>query len=87
MHCCAREVAFTEKLVKLGAAKGRADEDDDLVELEAVEQIVELSILLALIELQIVLLQTMESQLLLVIDVDLQRVLHELLADKSDLLG
>jgi len=43
-----------------------------LVELEAVQQIVELSVLLALGELDKVLLKTVQSQLGLIIDVDLE---------------
>lgn len=36
MNCSAGKVALAEKLVELGATKGGANEDDDLVELEAV---------------------------------------------------
>jgi len=43
-----------------------------LVELEAVQQVVELSVLLALGELDKVLLKTVQSQLGLIIDVDLE---------------
>ena len=43
-----------------------------LVELEAVQQIVELSVLLALRELDKVLLKTVQSQRGLIIDVDLE---------------
>jgi len=43
-----------------------------LVELEAVQQIVELSVLLALGELDKVLLKTVEGQLGLVVDVNLE---------------
>jgi len=45
-----------------------------LVELEAVQQIVELSVLLALGELDKVLLKTVEGQLGLVVDVNLERL-------------
>ena len=87
MDCGAREVALAKELVKLGASKCRLDEDDDLIELKAVEKVVELAVLLALIELDVVLLKTVQGKLLLVVDVDLQRVLHELLADSTDVLG
>jgi len=83
----AREVALAEQLVKLGAAQGRANEDDDLVELEVIEEVVELPVLLALIKLDVELLKTVQGQLLLVVDVDLEGVLHELLADGADVLG
>ena len=43
-----------------------------LVELEVVEQVVELPVLLLLLELEVVLLKTVESQLGLVIDIDLE---------------
>lgn len=81
------EVALAEKLVELGCAKGALNEDDDLVELELIEQVVELAVLLGLAELDVVLLETVEGELGLVVDVDLQRVTHELLADRTGLLG
>lgn len=87
MDSSAGEVALAKELVELSASKGGADEDDDLIELEAVKQIVELAVLLALVKLHVVLLETVQSQLLLVVDVDLKRVLHELLADHADFLG
>lgn len=80
------EVALAQKLVKLCATQSRANEDDNLVELQLVKKVIELPVLLALIELHVVLLQTVQSQLLLVIDVDFERVLHELLAGLADLL-
>lgn len=46
----------------------------DLVELEVVEQVVELSVLLLLLELEEVLLQTVQGELGLVVDVDLERL-------------
>ena len=81
------EVAFAEKSIKFSGTSSVAHEDDDLIEFECVEQLVELAILFSLAKLDIVLLKTMESELRLVIDVDLERVLHELLADRADLLG
>jgi hypothetical protein len=86
VDCGAGEVALAEKLVELGASNSRLDEDDDLVELQAVEKVVELAVLLLLVKLHVVLLQTVQRQLLLVIDVYLERVLHELLAYDSDFL-
>lgn len=74
----------------------------DLVELEVVEQVVELPVLLLLLQLEVILLQTVQSELGLVIDVDFKRlnlsnpapelqppthVLHELLAGRADVLG
>jgi hypothetical protein len=46
----------------------------DLVELERVEELVELAVLLLLLELDVVLLQTVQRELGLVIDVDLKRL-------------
>jgi hypothetical protein len=87
VHGGAREVAFAEQLVELSAAQGRSHEDDDLVELERIEEVIQLAVLLALIELDVVLLKTVEGQLLLIIHIDLERVLHEFLADHADILG
>lgn len=44
----------------------------DLIELEVVEKVVELPVLLLLLELEEVLLETVEGQLGLVVDVDLE---------------
>lgn len=86
VNCGTGEVALAQKLVELCAAQSRADEDDNLVELQFVQKVVKLPVLLTLIELHVVLLQTVQSQFLLVVDVDLERVLHELLAGLADLL-
>ena len=45
-----------------------------LVELERIEQVIELAVLLALLKPDKVLLETVERELLLVIDVDLERL-------------
>jgi hypothetical protein len=87
VHCSAGKVAFAKKLVELRASQSRTHKDDDLVKFEVVEEVVKLAVLLALIKLDVKLLKTVQRQLLLVIDVNLERVLHELLTDTSDLLG
>lgn len=87
VHRCAGEVALAEELVELGAAKGGANEDDNLVELQAVEEVIELAVLLALIQLHVELLQTVKRELLLVVDINFERILHELLADRTHVLG
>lgn len=87
MHSGARKVAFLEKLIKLSASKSRSHEDDDLVKFEGIQQVVKLAVLLAFVKLDKVLLKTVQCQLLLIIDIDFQRVLHELLADQADVLG
>ena len=86
MDCRAREIALSQKLVELSAAERRSDEDDDLVELKRIQKIVKLPILLTLVELYVVLLKTVKGKLLLVVDVNLQWILHELLASQADLL-
>lgn len=87
VYCDGGKVALAQQLVELGGTESALDEDDDLVELEVVEQLVQLAVLLRLCKLDIVLLETVKCELCLVIDVDLERVLHELLADRSSLLG
>ncbi len=77
------EVALAQKAIKLRSTHSALDEDDDLVVVELIEDVVETTVLLRLAELDVVLLQTVEGELGLVIDVDLQRVLHELLADRA----
>ena len=80
------EVALAEKLVKLGSTNSALDEDDDLVELKLVEKLVQFTVLLALLEVDIVLLETVQSQLGVFVDVVLSWVLHELAADGLDLI-
>lgn len=87
MHSDGWEVAFAKKSVELGGTSSVAHEDDDLVEFEGVEQLVELAVLLRLAKLDVVLLKTMQGELGLVVNVDLERVLHEFLADRSNFLG
>ena len=82
-----REVALAQEFVKFSGSEGALDEDYDLVELKFIEQLIKLAVLLLLIKLDVVLLETVEGKLGLVIDVDFEWVLHELLADRSDLLG
>jgi hypothetical protein len=81
------EVALAQQSVELGGALGALDKDNDLVELQLVEQLVELAVLLLLLKLNVVLLKTVQGELGLVVHVDLERRLHKLLADGSDLLG
>lgn len=80
------EVALDQQLVELVGALDRLDKDADLVELERIQEVVQLAVLLVLGDSDKVLLKTVEGQLCLVIDVNLERVLHELLADETDLL-
>jgi hypothetical protein len=80
------EVALNQQLVELLGALNRLDKDAHLVELKRVQKVVQLAVLLVLGNADKVLLKTVEGELGLVVDVNLERVLHELLADKTDLL-
>lgn len=87
VHSDGREAAFAQQTIKLVRTECVLDENDDLIVVQGVEQIIETSVLLILGKLDVVLLETMQSELSLVIDVDLKRVLHELLADGFGLVG
>lgn len=53
------------------------DEDNDLVEFERVEQVEELSVLFVLLDLDVVLLKTVEGQLGFVVDEDFHGLQRE----------
>ena len=74
-----------EEFVKGIGAGCCLHKNDDLVELECVEKINQLSVLLVLFEFAEVLLQSVKGQSRLIIDCNLERLLHELLAGCSDL--
>jgi len=80
------EVLFLEERGERDASLHGLDEDNDLVEFERVEQIEKLSVLLVLLDLDIVLLETVEGQLGFVVDEDFHGILHEFFADRSDFL-
>jgi hypothetical protein len=86
VHSNRWEIAFAEKFVKLSSTQSALDEDDDLVEFEAVEEVIEFAILLRLVKLDAVLLETVQSELGLIINVHLERISHEFLANRSDCL-
>ena len=86
MHSNTREIALAKQFVELGGTESALDEDDDLVELKLVQQFIEFAVLFCLAELDVVLLQTVQGELGLAVDVDLQRILHEFLGDRSDFL-
>lgn len=81
-----RELALPEELVELGSTDRALDKDDDLVELQVVKKLVELPVLLTLFQLDVVLLETVKSQLGVLVDIMLGRVLHELPTDRLDLV-
>jgi hypothetical protein len=66
------EVALNQELVELGGTGDRANEDDELVELEGVQEVDELSVLLVLCEANVVLLEPVQCELGTFIDVDLE---------------
>lgn len=87
MNADGGEVALDQELVELVGAAHGLDENADLVELESIQQIVELAVLALLVQVDVVLLQTVKGELGLVVDVDLERVLHKALAHLADLLA
>lgn len=87
VNCDRWEVTLAEELVELSGAQGALNKDDDLVKLHIVKKLIELAVLLLLIKLDVVLLKTVQGKLGVVINVNLKRVLHELLADRADFLG
>lgn len=86
VHSSAGEAVSVEDLRQTVGSRGGLDENNHLVELEVVEQIAELSVLGLLVNVDKVLLQTVQSELSFVVNENLQRRGHELLADGSDLL-
>jgi hypothetical protein len=66
------EVTLPQKPVKLGRSGNRLDENANLVELEVVQQVVQLPVLLTFRQLDEVLLQTVQGQLSLVVNVNLE---------------
>ena len=87
MYCDTWKVAIDEDIVQLGTPDCAPYEDDDLVEGECVEEIVQLSILFRFAKLDVILIQTVKSQLGLIINEQFRWILHELSADRADLLG
>lgn len=78
---------LAEQAIQLGRTNGALDEDDYLIVVLLVEDVVQAAILLGFAQLDVVLRETVKRELGLIVDVDLQRVLHELLADRANLLA
>lgn len=87
VDCNAGEVTFAKQLVKFSGSNGALDKDNDLVELKAVEKVIELSVLLAFAETDRVLLETVQSKLGFIVHKDFKRISHKFSADWSDILG
>merc|ERR1719264_2520225 len=81
------EVLLNQQLSQGHAALHRLDENNHLVELQHIKKLKQLPVLLRVLQLDIVLPQPVQGELGLIVDVHLHRVLHELLADWSDVLG
>jgi hypothetical protein len=81
MHSNTWKIAFAKQLVELSAACSTLDKDDDLVKFHCVEKKVELPILLVFAQANIVLLETVQSELGIVVNEKLKRVSHEFLAN------
>jgi hypothetical protein len=79
------EVVSSEDLIKLDSILNTFHEHNDLVEHERVKQVCQLSDLLVIFQLDVVLFQSMESELLLFINEDLEWILHEFSAGVLDL--
>ena len=65
------EVALVQQLVECGCALNALHEDHHLIELQRIQQVGQLAVLLSLLQLDKVLLQTVQSQARLVVDIDL----------------
>ena len=85
MYGLGGDSVLVEDLVELDSIVDVADEDDHLVELELVNQVHQLRDLVALFKADVVLAETVEGELALVLDEDLGRVAHELTAGQLDL--
>jgi hypothetical protein len=66
------EITFTEKTIEFTGSADGFDKDDDLVEFEGVEEVVEFAVLLGFGEADKELLETVQGQLGLVVDVNLE---------------
>mmetsp|Transcript_27757 Transcript_27757/g.44424 ORF Transcript_27757/g.44424 Transcript_27757/m.44424 type:complete len:284 (-) Transcript_27757:628-1479(-) len=81
-----RKVAFHQKLIEFGGAVDLGDKNDDLVEFKDIKQVVEFSVFLVLLKIDIVLLKTVKGKFGLIVYVDLHCVLAKLPADWANVL-
>ena len=87
MDSLGRNGVLVEHLVELDRIVDLAHEDDHLVELKLIDQIHQLTNLVALVKADIVLAKTMEGELALVLNEDLGGGAHKLAASNLDLWG
>merc|ERR1712106_268449 len=66
---------------------GLFDEDNNLVKFEHIEKFKQLPVLLRILQLDIVLPQSVQGQLGLIVDVNFHGILHELFADGPDIFA
>jgi hypothetical protein len=85
VNCLGGDGVLVQHLVELDGVVDVLDEDDNLVELQLVDKVHELGDLVALLKGHVVLAETVEGQLGLVLDQDLSGVAHELAASHLDL--
>mmetsp|Transcript_18569 Transcript_18569/g.74623 ORF Transcript_18569/g.74623 Transcript_18569/m.74623 type:complete len:339 (-) Transcript_18569:427-1443(-) len=86
VHSNRRKVALHKQFVQLRASGYVLYENHNLIELKRIQQVVELTVLFCLLQLQEVLKQSMQCQLRLVVNVNFHWVLHKFFANYSDLL-
>jgi len=82
-----REITLAQKLVKLSSSESTLDKDNDLIEGELIKQLIQSAVLLLFVQFDVVLCETVQSKLGVTVNVDLEGILHELLADWLDLRG
>lgn len=87
VHGLGGEGLLVEDLSQLDGVGNSLNEDDHLVEVQGVNQVSQLSVLLVLVELHVVLLESVESEFALVLNEHFRRVAHELLASLLDVAG
>jgi hypothetical protein len=67
-----REVTFDQQFVQFVGTLDRLDENADLVELQLVQKVIELAVLFVLGEFDVVLDETVKSELRLIVDVNFE---------------
>jgi len=87
VHSLGRQGLLVKDLSQFDGVRYGLNENDDLVEVEGVDEVRQLGVLLVLVELHVVLLETMESEFALVLNQNFGRVTHELLAGSLDITG
>mmetsp|Transcript_47826 Transcript_47826/g.71188 ORF Transcript_47826/g.71188 Transcript_47826/m.71188 type:complete len:311 (-) Transcript_47826:910-1842(-) len=87
MDANGRKVAFCQEAVEFLGTADLGNKNDNLIKLESIQKVIELSILLCFRQLDVVQLQTVQRELRIVIDIDFHRILTKLLANGTNFLG